>query len=277
MSTHCAVKPLHVVRERPTLSGTLSRQPATREADGERPIPPVGPRQHARDSTLVIHQALRHEILTGELIPGSWISQVQMARRFGLSRGPIREALRLLEREGLVESAVNKRARVSDFSVSDLEQLYAARIVNEGLAVAATVQRFSTAEIGSLEDQLDEMERHAGGDLDVWERLHRSFHSQLVQHAGERITRMLSELSDHAARYRRIYITADPRAWSVGAAEHREIVAACLSRDAALAAALLGRHLARTALTDFAFLAPEHEPALVRAAMAQLSAALPEC
>lgn len=255
----------------------MSSQSATHEADGERPIPSAGLPSQARDSTLVIHQALRHEILTGQLAPGSWISQVQLARRFGLSRGPIREAMRLLEREGLVESAVNKRARVSDFSVSDLEQLYAARIVNEGLAVAVSVQRFSSAEIGLLEEQLDEMERHAGGDLDVWERLHRSFHAQLVQHAGERITRTLAELSDHAARYRLLYITADPRAWSVGAAEHREIVAACSDRDAALAAALLGRHLARTALTDFAFLAPEHEPAIVRAAVGQLSAALPEC
>lgn len=230
-----------------------------------------------RDSTLVVHEALREEILIGRLSPGSWISQVQLARRFGLSRGPIREALRLLEREGLVKSAVNQRARVAELSVTDLEQLYAARIVNEGLAIAVSVQRLSAPEIKELRQLIREMKLRAGGDLTAWEDVHRRFHTGLVAHAGDRIGRMLAELSDHAARYRRVYISGDPRAWSIGATEHRAIVDACARRDAAQAAALLGRHLARTALTDLAILAPEHEPALIRAAVHQLSSALPEC
>jgi DNA-binding GntR family transcriptional regulator len=238
---------------------------------------PVGPRSGSRDSTLVIHQVIREEILTGALAPETWISQVQLAKRFGTSRGPVREALRLLEREGLIEAAVNHRARVTPFSVDDLEQLYAARIVHEGLGITITVPRFTDGEIGGLQRLLDDMDQLAGADIVRWEQVHRTFHVELVKHAGTRIVQMLEQFYDHAERYRRIYITGDPRAWSVGAAEHRQIVEACAARDAPLAAAQLGRHLSRTALTGLTLMAPEHEPAAVRAAVRQLTAAVTKC
>lgn len=238
---------------------------------------PVGQRAGARDTTLVIHQVVREEILTGVLLPDTWISQVQLAKRFGVSRGPVREALRLLEREGLIEAAVNQRARVTAFTVDDLEQLYAARIVNEGLGITITVPRLTAAEIAGLRGMLAELDRLAGADVARWEQVHRRFHSELVKHAGRRITRMLEQFYDHAERYRRVYITGDPRAWSIGAAEHRQIVDACAARDAPLAAAQLGRHLSRTALAGLTLMAPEHEPAMVRAAVRQLTSAVPKC
>ncbi|HEY6762147.1 MAG TPA: GntR family transcriptional regulator [Baekduia sp.] len=238
---------------------------------------PVGQRAGARDSTLVIHQVVREEILTGVLLPDTWISQVRLAKRFGVSRGPVREALRLLEREGLIEAAVNQRARVTAFSVGDLEQLYAARIVNEGLSIAISVPRFTDADIACLRDLLEEMDGLAGSDVARWEKVHRRFHTELVKHAGVRITRMLEQFYDHSERYRRVYITGDPRAWSIGAAEHRQIVEACAARDAPLAAAQLGRHLSRTALTGLTLMAPEHEPATVRAAVRQLTTAIEKC
>jgi DNA-binding GntR family transcriptional regulator len=238
---------------------------------------PVGHRAGARDNTLVVHQAVREEILTGALPPATWISQVQLAKRFGVSRGPVREALRLLEREGLIEAAVNQRARVTAFSVDDLEQLYATRIVNEGLSIAITVPRFTDAEIAGLGSLLEDMDGLAGRDIARWEQVHRAFHTELVKHAGERITRMFEQFYDHSERYRRVYITGDPRSWSIGAAEHRQIVDACAARDAPLAAAQLGRHLSRTALTGLMLMAPEHEPTTVRAAVRQLTAAVHKC
>lgn len=76
-----------------------------------------------------------------------------------------------------------------------------------------------------------------------------------------------SRLSEHSERYRRVYIAQDPRAWSVGAAEHREIFEAAARHDANAASEAIVRHLARTALTVLADLAPEHDPALIRDAM----------
>jgi DNA-binding GntR family transcriptional regulator len=241
------------------------------------PPEPSEQRARGRDNTPIIHRVIRDEILAGQLPAETWISQVQLAKRFGVSRGPVREAMRLLEREGLIDATLNQRARVTPVSVDDLEQLYAARIVHEGLGIAISVPRFSPDEIKALWCRLDELDALAGGDIIRWEAAHRDFHTELVKYAGRRLTAMLGQFYDHAERYRRVYITGDPRAWSVGAAEHREIVEACAASDAPLAAARLGRHLARTALTAMSLMAPEHEPMSVRAALRQLSAPAGSC
>jgi DNA-binding GntR family transcriptional regulator len=231
-------------------------------------------RTRSRDSTLVIHRALRRAILHGELEAGTWLSQVQLARQFGVSRGPVREALRLLERENLVEAQVNQRARVAPFSIEDLEQLYAARIVTEALGLSVSVPRFSAAELAALAQRLGELERLAGGDVEQWEVVHRRFHLDLVAHAGRRLLQLIEQHLDHSERYRRVYIAHGPRAWSIGAAEHREIVAACAAREAPLAATLLARHLSRTVLTVLTLVAPDHEPAAVRVAVRQVASAV---
>jgi DNA-binding GntR family transcriptional regulator len=228
-------------------------------------------RPGARDGTTVIHHALREAILRGEIAAGTWLSQVQIAKQFGVSRGPVREALRLLQREGLIEAELNRRARVAQFSVDDLEELYAARVVTEALGLSVSVPRFTDDELAALEHALAEMERLAGGNVERWEVVHRRFHLALVAHAGDRLLRIIEQHLDHGERYRRVYITQGPRAWSVGAAEHREIVDACTIRDAPLASALLARHLARTALTVFMLAAPEHDPATLRAAVRQVT------
>jgi DNA-binding GntR family transcriptional regulator len=119
-----------------------------------------------------------------------------------------------------------------------------------------------------LEESLGQMESLAvEHDFAGWEEHHRAFHQRLVRAAGARPRRLLAELSDHSERYRRPYIDQDPRAWSVGAAEHVSIVEACRDRDVRAAGERLARHLSRTALTVLMYAAPEHEPALVRSAL----------
>ena len=224
-------------------------------------------REGSRDNIAAIHDALREAILGGDLCAGAVLSQVSIAESFGVSRGPVREALRLLQREGLVDAELNRRVRVAEFSVSDLEELYAMRVVNEALAVRATVPRLTSHELEDLHRCLEEMDATAGVDVHAWEQPHRRFHRGLVAHAGPRLVRLVEQLSDHAERYRRAYISGDPRAWSVGAAEHREIYEAVKRGDASAASVATVQHLARTALTVLANLAPTHDPTLVRGAM----------
>jgi DNA-binding GntR family transcriptional regulator len=224
----------------------------------------------SRDSTLVIHNELRRAILTGELAERSPVSQVRLAKRFGVSRGPVREALRLLEREGLIEAAVNQRARVAPLSIPDLEQLYAMRIVNEALGLRLSTPLLSNGDLDQIDSTLTRMDELAGVDIDQWETLHRHFHHALISHGGVRLVRGIDEMYDHSERYRRVYIVGDPRAWSVGAAEHRAIAKACRDREAELAATLLARHLSRTALTVIALMSPEHEPVTVRTGLRQV-------
>src|SRR5438034_4316596 len=102
-----------------------------------------GPAQEL--STEVVHDRLRRAILRGEFDPRVPISQVQLAARLGVSRTPLREALRMLQREGLIDSEPNRRVRVAELSVVDLEQLYAARIVIEALATRIAVPTLAEA------------------------------------------------------------------------------------------------------------------------------------
>jgi len=135
------------------------------------------------------------------------------------------------------------------------------------LAVRATVPRLTAQQLQELEKALEDMDAVAGVDVHAWEEPHRRFHGGLAAHAGHRLLRLVEQLSDHAERYRRAYIAGDPRAWSVGAAEHREIYEAAERGDANGASEATVQHLARTALTVLANLAPEHDPSLVRGAV----------
>jgi DNA-binding GntR family transcriptional regulator len=217
-------------------------------------------------STEFVHDRLRNAILRGELDPKVPLSQVQLAARLGVSRTPLREALRMLQREGLIDSAPNRRVRVTELSVADLEQLYAERVLVESLAVRITVPQYTPAELSDLTGSLESMTQLKGHDLDVWETAHKRFHQLLRCHAGDRIDHLAADLSDHAERYRRVYMAA-PRAWSAAFAEHSAIVDACLAGNAAAASTALARHLARTALTLIAVFDPEHEPTTVREAL----------
>jgi DNA-binding GntR family transcriptional regulator len=217
--------------------------------------------------TWTVYSSLRESILNGSLPPGGPLSQVQLASKLGVSRGPLREAVRMLQREGLVEAEVNRRGRVSSFSIEDLEQLYAMRIVHETLALRINVPQFTRRDLDALRGHLRRMETLADHDLRQWQAVDRQFHFALVSHTGGRMMRTIRELYDHADRYRWLYIKGVPRALSIAAAEHRKIVESCERGDAAAAANELARHLARTALTVLTHRAPEHDPTIVRAAI----------
>jgi DNA-binding GntR family transcriptional regulator len=141
------------------------------------------------------------------------------------------------------------------------------RIVHESLAIRINVPRFTKRDIDALRSCLRRMEGLAGQDLRLWQGVDREFHFTLLAHAGDRLMRTIRELYDHADRYRWLYIKGVPRALSIAAEEHKAIFEASLNGDAALAAAHLARHLARTALTVLTHHAPEHDPTTVRAAI----------
>jgi DNA-binding GntR family transcriptional regulator len=131
---------------------------------------PGGGPPGAELSTEVVHDRLRTAILRGEFDPTVPLSQVKLAARLGVSRTPLREALRMLQREGLIDSEPNRRVRVAELSLADLEQLYAARVLIEALAVRMTVPAYTAADLAELKDALAEMTELKGHDLDKWER-----------------------------------------------------------------------------------------------------------
>jgi DNA-binding GntR family transcriptional regulator len=221
-----------------------------------------------RQNVKLVHERVREAILSGEIPAETILSQVQLAEQFGISRIPLREALRLLEREGLVESEINRRVRVAPFSVTDLEQLYAMRIQLEALGIRLTVPLLTQENLAELEELLTRMGGFARAeDYEGWEVPHRAFHAALVAHAGDRLEGMISQLYDHAERYRRAFMLETARAWDKSMAEHRELLEICKGGDPTAAAERLARHYSVTALSLIAALAPEHEPLAVRTAL----------
>jgi len=211
---------------------------------------------------------LRELILCGELTPGEPISQVQLAHAMGVSRTPLREALRKLEREGLIEAPPRRKVSVAPVSPATMDELYGMRIINEALALEVTVPVMSAEDHRFLKSALQSMEEHAAArDLQRWEAWNDAFHERLVSRAGPRIRQQYAELSDYSRRYRRLYARQDASAWAVASAEHEAIVEACLRRDADAAASELARHLSHTALVVLARIAPEYDPVHIRAAV----------
>lgn len=223
------------------------------------------PSEPSRTGADQVHSALRSAILMGKLKPGSSFSQVQLARELGVSRTPLREAVRMLQREGLISGEANRMVRVAPLSIEDIEELYALRVANEAMAIRLSVPRMTAEDDEFVSFCLSQMGRpEVRAEPETWDRHHRAFHTRLVARSGRRMTTLLSELYDYSQRYRWLYIRSDPRALTAGTQEHEAIVAACLDREAALAGVLLARHLTRTALSVLLQLAPEHDPRLVR-------------
>jgi len=223
------------------------------------------------DNVEVVHQRLRRLILCGELRAGETFSQVELAARCGVSRTPLREALRMLQTEGLITGEPNRKVRVAPFSLPDLEQIYSMRIVLEAAAVRTSVPAMTPEDIADLQGDLARMDHFAAeADFGRWEVPHRAFHQRLVRHAGDRFCATLAELSDHGERYRRYYTVNEPKFGARGAKEHRAIVEAVRQRDPDASAATLVTHLSHTVLAVIAMVDPSYEPVLFNGILTDL-------
>jgi DNA-binding GntR family transcriptional regulator len=206
-----------------------------------------------RDNVEQVYRRVREAILEGEIAPGAVMSQVALADDLGVSRTPLREALRMLELEGLVVRETNRRFRIAGFSLDDLEGLYVIRLSLETSALRLTMPTFTHADHAELEGLFAQMERFAlVGDWAGFEEPHSLFHEHMAQGAGERVIEQVRRLWDHAARYRNAYAVivedGDPGGWALRRAEHRALLDAVEDDDLERAVALQASHYARTAL-----------------------------
>lgn len=227
------------------------------------------PLSSGRRLALDVHGKLRAMILKGELPPGSHILQAEMARQLGVSRTPMREAFRLLQEEGLIEARPDQRARVQGVDPEDLDSAYGARVMLETLAVSLTIRSATDQQVDGLAAALDEMHRHAGenGDTEQWYRAHRAFHRIATSGAGAHLQRMISSLGEHCERYIRLAQLSTGMSWVRGDQDHQALLEAFRDRDHDTAKRVIARHLARTAITVMADIAPEQEPQTTRTAL----------
>ena len=218
-------------------------------------------------SFVAVHARLRAAILSGEIAEGAVTSQATLAERFGVGRTPLREALRMLQREGLVISQPNHRVRIAELSSEDAEELYIMRIALEAVAIRVTVPVLTSADLAELDGLMAQMDHYMKLRDHVGHREpHRQFHYRLVYAAGPRVSERIDELFDHAERSRRRFGAAD--SWEARRAEHRAILDAVGEGDREAAADLLADHYLHTVRLVFGELDPGHDLARLRETVA---------
>lgn len=224
---------------------------------------------HPRRTSLDVHAHLRRLILDGTLPPGTELKQAELARTFDVSRTPLREAFRMLQEEGLIEADVNARGRVTGFDADELDAVYAARIMLEGLGVRITAGRLSRSEAQDASAQLHDMERSPQGeDPDAWAEAHRRFHSLLTARSGAPLARSMASYAERSERHVRAVQLSHPDSFERGRQEHYDLFVAVLGGDGEQASRLAASHLSRTALSVMADSAPGHDAYAVQAALA---------
>ncbi|MCE3269974.1 MAG: transcriptional regulator, GntR family-like protein [Ramlibacter sp.] len=132
-----------------------------------------------------VAELLRQRIFRRELEPGGWIDEVKLSQEYGISRTPLREALKVLAAEGLVTMKVRRGAYVTEVSEQDLAEVYHLLSLLESDAAAVVAQRASDAELKELQDLHKELES-AAGDRERFFALNERFHMRLLELAGNR-------------------------------------------------------------------------------------------
>ena len=190
-------------------------------------------------------EILRQRILSGEIRGGQPIRQEQIAQELGVSRIPLREALKQLEAEGFVTIAPHKGAVVSTLSVEEAEELFALRAQLEGWLLRDAIPRMREADFAHLDAIIDES--RAPDNLARWGELNWQFHEALYRPAGRPLSlRFLKRVHDNLDRYLRLQI-AITRDWDRAYKDHQDLVAFSRERNVEAAVALLEDHILGTA------------------------------
>ena len=199
--------------------------------------PPLSSRALYQD----VAERLRQQIFSRELEPGEWIDEQKLALAYGISRTPLREALKVLAVEGLVTMKLRRGAYVTEMSHTDVAQVYHLMGLLESDAAGQVAASASLAQIADLQALHDRLESEVD-QRDAFFATNEQFHLQLLAVAGNRWAaqivqdlRKVMKLNRHLSLFRQGRLAES-------LAEHRAVMAAIQARDAASAASLTRAH-----------------------------------
>jgi DNA-binding GntR family transcriptional regulator len=200
---------------------------------------------------------LRAEIVGGAFAPGERLVEEQLTRRFGISRAPLREALRLLGQQGLVEHLPRRGVRVVQLSSRDIDELFSLRDVLERFALQCALDHDGVPDPSGLigaQAAVERMERAVGGEASEQAASHQAFHRSLVALAGhQHLLRVYEPVLLQLQLYMATNMRreAEQRPATEGAKRHRRLYEAVVGGDLDVVLNELERHGSRT------YLAPE--------------------
>jgi len=194
--------------------------------------------------TSAVQQALERMITLGELGPGDKLNEAALAERLGVSRGPVREAFRVLEEAGLLTLKKNRGVYVRQIPLQEALEIYELRAMMEAHVGAVLAESASEEQLTSLQVMIDSMEQAVQAqDSALYYRLNVEFHETMVSFAGNRKLYLLyRRLTRELALFRRRNLAVQSLLTG-SIQEHREVLAAIRSRNKKLAADTLRRHV----------------------------------
>lgn len=192
----------------------------------------------------LVYEELKRQIMVGEITPGTRMMEVDLAENMGVSRTPIREAIRKLEKEGLVTIEPRHGAYASDISFVDMEDSLEVRQCLEGMAAGLAAQNATDEEKDELIKAAEAYNRAIeNGDVDEIISLDASFHKHIVNCSGNKtLIQMMSQIQDASLRFRYIFYEDFSR-FKQQPIDHKVIVDAILAGDIETARAEAFSHI----------------------------------
>jgi DNA-binding GntR family transcriptional regulator len=191
-----------------------------------------------------VAERLRNSIFSHEFAPGDWVDEQALAIQFGISRTPMREAIKVLASEGLITMKMRRGAYVTEVSKSDLSQIFTVLALLEGQACREVAKIATEKELEDLDTLHLKLERSAADrDLDLFFAINQQFHDKIQEIcANPWMQRVILDLRKVLKLQRRDSLSKRGRLES-SLIEHRKILSALLARDADLAEKLMKEHL----------------------------------
>ncbi|HTH99115.1 MAG TPA: FCD domain-containing protein [Stellaceae bacterium] len=196
--------------------------------------------------TVIIREEVARMIEAGELLPGAWVNEAELAQRFGVSRGPVREACRGLEQAGLLHFVVNRGAFVRQIDATEAAELYdlrSALFALAGRTLAPIITKDGLAQLDGLTRAMEEAARL--GDLEAYYPLNLQFHRAILELGGnKRLLNAYQNCVRELHLFRRGGLVTAER-MTKSNAEHQAIVDVLRSRDGDKASRLMEAHVLR--------------------------------
>ena len=189
---------------------------------------------------------LRVRIFAHELAPGTWIDEQTLAKEFGISRTPLREAIKVLAAEGLITMKLRRGAYVTEVNRGDLEQIFTILSLLEGQAAKEAATKAQEKDLNELDDMHLRLENAAADrNLDQFFEVNVRFHERIITIANNPwMTGVIADLRKVLKLQRKDSLSRTGRLQS-SLSEHREILKALLKRDPIAAEQAMRTHLAR--------------------------------
>jgi phosphonate utilization transcriptional regulator len=193
--------------------------------------------------TSVVQSELERMILSGELAPGAKLTEMALAARLGVSRGPLREAFRMLEEAGLVRTEKNRGVFVRDIPIAEAIEIFDLRAAMDELVGRRLAENITPVQLKEIRGLVDQMEQAVKAkDAPRYHLLNLKFHDRLVELAGNsKLTAIYRKLIKELSLFRRLNL-ADGWLMPISANEHRQIVKAIASGESEAAGKAMFDH-----------------------------------